>query len=210
MCIRDRAHNALARIAIARGRYYRAAGYLADGVAVDPDKRVLQANVDVVFGLAVRQAHISVFAACLVIVLWSLSPWPRWVVSVLSALTVAVALGWVWWRLRRAVPRHLPFCAVSPCGTPSGSFGLVSSLSLRSSWPRWQCSRRPAWRRLPMGSCDRCSSAADQLGARPGPQVTGPAPAPVALRRRVHQSVEPSTKLGDARHFCGRAAHLIR
>lgn len=101
------AHNELARIAIARGRFYRAAGYLANGVAVDPGQHVLHVNMNVVFGLAVRQAHFSILGACLVIVLWSLSPWPRWVVSVLSVLTVAVALGWVWWRLRRAVPRHL-------------------------------------------------------------------------------------------------------
>ena len=63
------AHNELARIAIARGRFYRAAGYLANGVAVDPGQHVLHVNMNVVFGLAVRQAHFSILGACLVICL---------------------------------------------------------------------------------------------------------------------------------------------
>jgi Tfp pilus assembly protein PilF len=101
------AHNELARIRLAQGRSFAAAGHLSDAVIADPQERAAHQNMDLVFVRAVQLAHYSIAVACVLFLLWGVLPWPRAAMTAACLATLALALGWVWVRLRRAVPRSL-------------------------------------------------------------------------------------------------------
>ena len=101
------AHNELARIRLVQGKALQAATHLVDAVGADPRQRAPQENMDLVFLRAVQLGHWSVVAECVLFLLIGILVRDRVVASLLAVLVVVVGLGWLWVRVRRAVPRHL-------------------------------------------------------------------------------------------------------
>ncbi len=101
------AHNELARIRLVQGKALQAATHLIAAVGADPHQQAPQENMDLVFLRVVQLAHWTVVAdGSAFLVIAALGP-PRWLASALALAVVVASFGWLWTRLRRAVPRHL-------------------------------------------------------------------------------------------------------
>lgn len=112
------AHNELARIALARGRRFRAAAHLADAVRSDPRLEAAHANMDVVLGQLIVWAHRGMIGLCVALAVTGFSgvalagrqpaSMPlRVTVSVVAVALVVGSLSWLVRSLRRRVPGNL-------------------------------------------------------------------------------------------------------